>query len=175
MATRSRFATTSRAPRPRVAMLAAFAMTTRILVQTTITTTPDDWHVGRFSRLSQFLASLPDVEVASRDLTRGADGVDPVLADLQDSSFDQLWLFAVDVGDGLSPRECAGIERFRQRGGCILAARDHQDLGCSLLPLSEIGAAQQFHTKNPDPRREFQAIDDTETTTIAWPNYHSGR
>jgi hypothetical protein len=156
-------------------MLAAFAMTTRILVQTTISTTPDDWHVGRFSRLGQFLGSLPGVEVTARDLKRGPDGADPVLANLQASSFDQLWLFAVDVGDGLAARECAGIEAFRQRGGGVLAARDHQDLGCSLLPLSGIGEAQQFHTKNPDPRREFQAIDDTETTTIAWPNYHSGR
>jgi len=146
-----------------------------ILLQTTIPRRLDDWHAGRFSLLAAHLGSLPDVEVVARDLARDDRGVDGVLAMLDRSRFDQLWLFAVDVGDGLSRAECAGIEAFRERGGGVLAARDHQDLGCSLHGLSEIGRAHHFHTVNPDPREENRSIDDTETRTIVWPNYHSGR
>ncbi|HEX4338961.1 MAG TPA: hypothetical protein VH062_23805 [Polyangiaceae bacterium] len=150
-------------------------MSTRILVQTTIPKTLDDWHVGRFSRLVQFLSALPGVAVTARDLEREPNGADRVLSNLDRSSFDQLWLFAVDVGDGLSARDSAGIEAFRRRGGGVLAARDHQDLGSSLLGLSDLGQAHYFHTKNPDPREDFRRIDDSETTSIVWPNYHSGR
>jgi hypothetical protein len=149
--------------------------THRILLQTTIPAQPDDWHVGRFSLLAAHLGGLPGVEVTARDLERGRGGADEVLASLADSRFDQLWLFAVDVGEGLSPPECAGIDAFQRRGGGLLAARDHQDLGCSLLGLSGVGSAHHFHTRNPDPREEHRQVDDTETRTIVWPNYHSGR
>jgi hypothetical protein len=56
----------------------------------------------------------------------------------------------------------------------MLAARDHQDLGCSLLSLSEIGGANYYNTKNPDPLAENCRPDDNETASILWPNYHSG-
>jgi hypothetical protein len=147
---------------------------TRILLQTTIPRIDDDWHIGRFSMVADHLASLPGVEVTARDLARRG-GTDPVLADLGGSAFDQLWLFAVDVGDGLGDAECAGIAAFRQRGGGVLTARDHQDLGCSLLGLGDVGSAHYFHTRNLDPNADNNRIDDTETPTIAWPNYHSGR
>ena len=42
-----------------------------------------------------------------------------------------LWLFAIDT-TGLTVADCQGITRFRQRGGGIMATRDHQDLGISL-------------------------------------------
>ena len=100
----------------------------RILIQTTIPTTADDWHVGRFSILASHLRGLGH-EVTARDHEPGAD---PVLLGLAQSDFDQLWLFAVDVGDGLSPEECAAIGAFHARGGGLLATRDHQDLGSSL-------------------------------------------
>jgi hypothetical protein len=148
---------------------------TRILIQTTIPFTADDWHVGRFSRLAEHLGSLSGVEVTARDLDRGVDGVDRTLVGLARSTFDQLWLFAVDVGDGLSADECAGIAAFRRRGGGVLAARDHQDLGCSLIGVPGLGSAHHFHTVNPDPVAENQSVDDVETASIVWPNYHSGR
>lgn len=48
---------------------------------------------------------------------------------LDQTDFDELWLFAVDTGSGLSVADCEGITRFRQRGGGIFTTRDHQDLG----------------------------------------------
>jgi hypothetical protein len=150
-------------------------LSNRILIQTTIPFTADDWHVGRFTRLADHLASKSGVEVTARDLERDANGVDRTLSGLADSGFDELWLFAVDVGDGLSAAECAGIAEFGRRGGGVLTARDHQDLGCSLAGLPGVGNAHHFHTVNRDPRIENRRVDDLETASIAWPNYHSGR
>ncbi len=152
----------------------------KILLQTTIPTTEDDWSISRFSMLNSYLASLQDedgqplCEVTARDRTADAQGHDPILSALGQSDFDQLWLFAVDVGDGLTTKDREGIEAFYDRGGGIMATRDHQDLGCSIENLGCISAFHYFHSKNPDPDTSRHCCDDTETTTISWPNYHSG-
>jgi len=151
----------------------------RILLQTTIPPVEDDWHVGRFSMLAGMLAGLTDAagrplyEVTARDRD-APGGPDSVLAGLDESDFDQLWLFAVDVGDGLTKEDCAGISRFRRAGGGMMVTRDHMDLGCSVCSLGGVGDAHYFHTHNLDPDAERHAIDDPYTTEISWPNYHSG-
>ena len=152
----------------------------RILLQTTIPTIENDWHIGRFSLLRDHLTSLkapddtPLFEVAARD--REGSGVpDPVLSKIDTSDFDQLWLFAVDVGDGLHAEDCGAIARFRRLGGGLLVARDHMDLGCSVLSLLGVGQANHFHSCNPDPDESRRRIDDTGTPAILWPNFHSGR
>jgi hypothetical protein len=153
----------------------------RILLQTTIPKTRDDWSIERFSLLREHLASLKDeagnslCDVTARDRETDGVGNDPVLSALDASEFDELWLFAVDAGDGLTKEDCAGITRFRQRGGGILATRDHQDLGSSLCTLGGIGRAHFFHTQNPEPDESRRMLDDTDTKSISWPNYHSGR
>lgn len=151
----------------------------RILLQTTIPTTEDDWHIGRFGLLHDYLAGLRDAddaplfEVTARD--RDPLGApDSVLSQLDRSPFDEMWLFAVDTGDGLTTEDCIAISRFRQRGGGLLVTRDHMDLGSSVCTLGGVGAAHFFHTKNPEPDPARHCIDDTETSDILWPNYHSG-
>src|SRR5262245_29278532 len=110
----------------------------RILLQTTIPATEDDWSIDRFSLLKEHLTSLKDAdggalcEVVAGNGERDADGDELVVSAVDRSDFDELWLFAVDTGDGVSSNDCAGITRFRRRGGGILATRDHQDLGSSL-------------------------------------------
>jgi hypothetical protein len=146
---------------------------TKILLQTTIPTTEDDWHIGRFSLLREHLASLPWVEVTARD-REPLGAPDTVLARLDSSDFDQLWLFAVDVGDGLTAEDCAAIGRFRKRGGGMMVTRDHMDLGSSVCTLGGVGEAHFFHTKHLDPDEARRTIDDVETSYISWPNYHSG-
>lgn len=148
-----------------------------VLLQTTIEYTENDWHIGRFSLLREYLASLtaPDGSRSFNVTARDRDPIgapDKVLATLDRSSYDELWLFAVDVGEGLLEEDRAGIGRFRARGGGVLMTRDHMDLGCSICSLDEIGAAHVFHTHNlttaiPPP-------DDTGTPEIQWPNFHSG-
>jgi len=151
-----------------------------ILLQTTIPYAEDDWHIGRFSLLTEHLRSLKDesgdslYEVSARNREANSYGFDPILSTLDESDFDQLWLFALDLGDGLTPTDCAGITRFRQRGGGILSARDHNDMGSSLCTLGGIGTAHYFHSKNPDPDPTRNVRDDPFTTYIDFPNYHSG-
>lgn len=152
----------------------------RILLQTTIPTTEDNWHIGRFSLLRDYLSSLKSdagaalFEVTTRDIEHDEEGNDVVLSRLDESGFDELWLFAVDTGDGMTKTDCAGVTRFRQNGGGILSTRDHQDLGSSLCTLGGIGRAHFFHTQNPEPDESRRAIDDDVTKNISWPNYHSG-
>lgn len=149
-------------------------MSGRILLQTTITHEPDNWHIGRFARLANHLAGLPGVQVTARDRATPPGQTDPVLGSLDTSEFDQLWLFAVDEGDGLNKDECAAISRFRRAGRGLMVTRDHMDLGCSVCSLGGIGKAHHFHTKQPEPGPERQMRDDPFTTYIDWPNYHSG-
>lgn len=152
----------------------------RILLQTTIPFAEDNWHIGRFSLLREHLSSLKDAngnslyEVTARDRESDAAGNDPILSTLDTTEFDELWLFAMDTGDGLTEQDCQGITRFRQRGGGILATRDHQDMGTSLCTLGGIGRAHFFHSKHPEPDPSRHVPDDPYTTSISWPNYHSG-
>lgn len=151
----------------------------RVLLQTTISHTEDDWHIGRFSLLRHYLAGLRDdhgiplFEVVARDRDPAAEP-DSLLSKLDQSAFDELWLFAVDTGNGLTAADCAGISRFRQRGGGMLVTRDHMDLGSSVCTLGGVGAAHFFHSRNEDPDPSRRQVDDTITTHILWPNYHSG-
>jgi len=146
---------------------------TKILLQTTIPHAHDDWHIGRYSLLREVLASMDGVEVTARDREPGS-GADPILTSLGESDFDQLWLFGADGGNGLSSAECAGITAFARRGGAILATRDHDDCGASICTIGGVGPTHFFHTHNLDPDPSRRCRDDQETTSITWPNYHSG-
>lgn len=152
----------------------------KILLQTTIPFAQDDWHIGRFEMLASHLRSLTDdsgnriYEVIARDRQPDANGIDPLLEQITVSDFDQVWLFGVDDGNGLSPAECEALTKFRENGGGILSTRDHHDLGSSLCNLGGIGASHYFHTTNQDPDPERCCRDDQATTNIDWPNYHSG-
>src|SRR5262245_61706750 len=135
----------------------------RILLQTTIGDVADDWNVGRFSLLADELrAGGHDVTARNHDV-----GDDAMLGALDALDYDQLWLLAVDTGDGLSSNDAAGIVRFRERGGGILTARDHHDLGSCLRALGSIGRMNHFHTQNPEPNPRR---DDEDNPGISWPN-----
>lgn len=153
---------------------------TKVLLQTTIPHIEDDWHIGRFSALQSHLSGLRDrdgeplFEVVARD--RDPPGrPDSALSQLDRLNFDELWLFAVDTGDGLTAADCQGISKFRRRGGGIMVTRDHMDLGCSVCTIAGIGLAHHFHSKNLDPDESRHRRDDPYTTNISWPNYHSGQ
>jgi hypothetical protein len=148
-----------------------------VLLQTTIEHTANDWHIGRFSMLREYLASLsaPDgsrlFNVTARD-RETIDAPDPVLSSLHRSAYDEIWLFAVDTGGGLHTADRAGILRFQARGGGLLLTRDHMDLGCSVCTLGRVGAAHIFRSHNLDG--PVPAPDDRGTPYIGWPNFHSG-
>jgi hypothetical protein len=151
----------------------------RVLLQTTIESVENDWHIGRFALLRDFLSAQkgddgdPMFAVTARDRASPVRP-DPVLSTLDTSDYDELWLFAVDTGNGLRGEDCAGISRFRHRGGGMMVTRDHMDLGCSVCTLGGVGLAHHFHSKNPEPDPSRRCCDDTDTASISWPNYHSG-
>jgi hypothetical protein len=151
----------------------------KVLLQTTIEPNADDWGIERFGLLHELLAhaldadGLPAFEVTARN--RGPAGrPDPVLSTLHDSDFDELWLFAVDTGEGLTGEDCESIGQFRKRGSGLMVTRDHMDLGSSVCTLGGVGAAHHFHSKNKELDEARWCIDDPYTTNILWPNYHSG-
>ncbi|HWE27682.1 MAG TPA: hypothetical protein VHB97_06740 [Polyangia bacterium] len=151
----------------------------KILLQTTIPTTVDDWSIARFGRLATLLreqrnsAGRPVFDVVARD--RDPLGApDSVLSTVDRSDFDEVWLFAVDVGDGLTAADCAAISRFRAGGRGLLVTRDHMDLGSSVCTLGGVGKAHYFHSRSLDPNVSMREIDDRETPQILWPNFHSG-
>jgi hypothetical protein len=153
-------------------------MTIRVLLQTTIVPTQNDWSIARFNLLSSFLreqkdgAGKPLFDVTARDREAVA-APDPVLSRLHRSDFDEMWLFAVDTGDGLSREECQSISEFRRSGRGLLVTRDHMDLGCSVCGLDGVGSAHRFHTQNLDASCPMER-DDPYTLDIDWPNFHSG-
>lgn len=152
----------------------------QILLQTTIPSGGDDWTIDRFSLLQEYLSSITDEQgqplyaVTGRNREDDGTGNDKVLSTFDTTNFDELWLFAVDVGNGLSKTDCEGITRFRQRGGGILSTRDHNDLGSSLCTLGGVGVLHFFHSKNQDPDPARRVRDDEGNQDISWPNYHSG-
>ena len=154
-------------------------MAEKILLQTTIPATADDWSIERFSKLDALLASqrdasgnpLYDVVMRDRDPPGSPDSL---LSTIDRSDFGQLWLFAVDTGDGLTEADCEAISRFRRNGGGLLVTRDHMDLGSSVCSLGGVGRAHYFHSNHRDPDPSRHRRDDPFTTTIDWPNFHSG-
>jgi hypothetical protein len=143
----------------------------KILLQTTIAFAEDDWNVSRFSLLREALEA-DGHEVVARNEEMDANRNDHLIMRLPDLDFDQLWLMAVDTGDGLTQAESDAIIEFRKRGGGVLTARDHQDLGLCLCHLGSLGQFNHFHTYNLEPGRTEN--DDQDNPNISYPNYHSG-
>lgn len=151
----------------------------KILLQSTIAPAQDDWSIARFSHLANFLRRQKDGEGrALFDVTtRDRDPVgapDSLLSKLDQSDFDEMWLFAVDAGNGLTLEDCEAISRFRASGRGLMVTRDHMDLGSSICNLGGVGKAHHFHSINLDPDPSKREIDDPYTRYISWPNFHSG-
>jgi hypothetical protein len=150
----------------------------KILLQTTIPAIVNDWSIARFSQLAKLLREDRDVDGRSRFEVTARDreplsAPDSVLSKLDRSDFDEMWLFAVDVGDGLTTEDCQSISNFRGSGRGLMVTRDHMDLGSSICTLDGVGEAHHFHTKNIDPTAPLER-DDPYALSISWPNFHSG-
>ena len=113
----------------------------------------------RFSLLRDQLATVPDV--VARNRAPDERGDDPVLSTLSRARFDQVWLMAVDSGEGVSPRDLAGLNTFRGKAAGA-GARDHMDMGLSLRKLDGVGQAHLFH------RHGYCERDRTSTACMIW-------
>lgn len=155
-------------------------MAVRILLKTTIPFVEDDWHIGRFSLLTEHLSSLKGADGKRLYEVSAANRVTPQAgdSDLEAAAlgaFDQVWLIATDTVDALTDGDVHNLQAMRARGGGLFVTRDHQDLGACLTRLGSIGLTQHFQSVNPEADAARHCCDDTQTPTITWPNYHSGR
>lgn len=123
-----------------------------ILLQTTLREGEGEWQIDRFSALVSLLRA-DGHDVIARNREPGEDGSDPVLASLDTSPFDELWLFAADRGNALAPEDVRGILRFRERGGGLFTSRDQENIGLSLLNLGSVGLVNHFRSYNRQLRR----------------------
>jgi hypothetical protein len=65
--------------------------------------------------LAEELRAAGHKGIARNPANRGDD--DPVLSHVDELGYDQLWLTAVDVGDGLTAADAYAIRRFREGRG----------------------------------------------------------
>src|SRR5215470_17496270 len=123
--------------------------TVHILIQTTTPARPDDWSIESLALLGQHFGSLQEpgirFEVIARNREAGPDGSDPVLASLDRAPFDELWLFALDLGDGITAAECEAIPPARWRH-----PRHARPCGHGLLALQARGNRRR--TPFPQPQ-----------------------
>ncbi len=154
-------------------------MPKKILLQTTIPTTADDWDIARFRLLSEFLdgqrgadgSKLFSVTARDRD---AATGPDAVLSRIDASDFDPAVAFRRGyrrwvVAGGLRGHQPVPRTRRRSAGH----PRSHGSGFVGLhLGWRRPGAPFPFQDPEADPGR--QKIDDPFTSHILWPNYHSG-
>jgi len=149
----------------------------RILLKTTIPYHPDDWHIGRFRRLTEHLRSLTNERgdalfaVDARDRLEDERGNDPELVHIAQSDYQQLWLFGVDRDGGLTFADLMGINLFRQQGRGLMLSRGPGDVGSSLHLLDTVGAAHCFNTVNPEADADRRVADHPQED---WPCYDSG-
>ena len=121
----------------------------KILLQTTIPLAEDDWNVSRFSLLREALVA-DGHEVIARNEELDTDRNDRVIMQLPDSDFDQLWLMAVDTGEGLTEAESNAIIEFRKRGGGVLNRA--RSPGPRALPVSSGFARSVQSLSHVQPR-----------------------
>lgn len=150
-----------------------------ILLQTTTENDPDGWHIGSFSRLNELLSQLRNkdgqlaFQVTVRNRARRGRA-DPLLSNLHESHFDQLWLLAVDEGHGLTEDDWTGISRFRQRDGGLMVARNYMNQGSFVGNLCGAGTAHQFRSHDSQYYGDRHCFDKPPSANAAWHGYNSG-
>lgn len=135
----------------------------RALVQTTIARDLNDWCVHRFSLLAEQIRRSgqrldPSFEVVSQDYPTDPSERETLHQQLRDGYFGQVWLMAPDLDNGPEPAFFEALEAAVGAGSHLIIARDHTDLGSSLLNLSgrleAVTRTQVFlrsSSEQPDP------------------------
>lgn len=131
----------------------------RALVQTTIPKDPNDWCVHRFSLLAEQIrrsgqAVDPSFAVVSQDYPTDPAEQAALRQQLRDGYFGQVWLMAPDLDNGPEPGFFEALEAAVRLGTHLVIARDHTDLGSSLLqlggPLEPVSRTQVFLRSSED-------------------------
>lgn len=116
------------------------AAANRALLQSTIATDANDWCIARFSLLADQIRQAgmaldPDFALTVQDYPAAGPGRDQLHSDLAAGHYGQVWLMAPDLDNGPEPAFFAALEAAVAAGTQLVIARDHTDLGTSLLAL----------------------------------------
>lgn len=131
----------------------------RALLQSTIATDPNDWCIARFSLLAGQIrqagqAIAADFALTVQDYPAEADARAQLHSELRQGYFGQVWLMAPDLDNGPEPAFFAALEAAVAAGTQLVIARDHTDLGSSLLALGgcleRVTQTQTFKRTWPD-------------------------
>lgn len=143
--------------------------TSQALLLSTIATDPNDWHIGRFSRLGELIASAgreldADFSLTMSDYPLGAAERTHLQTQLAEGVFGQVWLMAPDLDNGPDSNFFSALEQAVQSGTDLVIARDHTDLGSCLLSLKgclgSVGQTQTFLRSWPDLPRDREYVDE---------------
>jgi len=110
------------------------------LLQTTIASDPNDWGVARFSLLAEQIRQAgwgidPDFCLTVQDYPAAGAAREQLHSDLAAGQYGQVWLMAPDLDNGPEPKFFAALEGAVALGTQLVIARDHTDLGSSVLGL----------------------------------------
>ena len=131
----------------------------RALLQSTIASDPNDWCIARFSLLADQIrqagqAIAPDFALTVQDYPADADARAQLHTQLRQGHYGQVWLMAPDLDNGPEPDFFAALEAAVAAGTQLVIARDHTDLGSSLLALGgclePVTQTQTFKRTWPD-------------------------
>jgi hypothetical protein len=138
--------------------LVAPAASRRALLQTTIGTDPDDWSVGRFHLLGERIQAAgravdAGFVLTSQDYPTSPSQREALHQQLRAGDYGQVWLMAPDLDNGPETPFFDALEGAVAAGTHLVIARDHTDLGSSLLALEgclkPVTATQTFQRTWP--------------------------
>jgi len=134
------------------------AAANRALLQSTIATDANDWCIARFRLLAEQIRQAgtaidPSFTLTAQDYPASGAAREQLHSDLAAGAYGQVWLMAPDLDNGPEPAFFAALEQAVVAGTQLLIARDHTDLGTSLLALGGC----------------LEAVTQTQTFKRTWP------
>ena len=116
------------------------AAANRALLQSTIATDANDWCIARFSLLAAQIRQAgtaldPAFALTAQDYPAAGPAREQLHSDLAAGHYGQVWLMAPDLDNGPEPAFFTALEAAVAVGTQLVIARDHTDLGTSLLAL----------------------------------------
>lgn len=136
------------------------------LLQSTIAADPSDWCINRFSMFAAQIRQLgeafnPEFSLTAQDYLSDEFGILELHEQLRGCHYGQFWLMAPDLDNGPDSAFFEALEAAVASGTQLVIARDHTDLGCSMLAfggcLASVAKTQTFNRIWPDlaPNHEY--------------------
>lgn len=135
------------------------AAANRALLQSTIATDANDWCIARFSLVADQIRQAgtaidPSFTLTAQDYPAPGAAREQLHSDLAAGAYGQVWLMCPDLDNGPEPAFFAALEAAVAAGTQLVIARDHTDLGTSLLALGgcleSVTQTQTFKRTWPD-------------------------